>query len=113
MVVLIKVVCSSLLQEERIGGPGGVGLVAVAAEFRAGGIIFRNQTFVGVEEVGLHAPTSFHSLLPEGVVLIEDISPILASRLLLRETENANEQSNFCRPDLGCRRRTRSAVEVP
>ncbi len=46
MIVLIKVVCSSLLQEERIGGPGGVRLLAIRTDFRAAGVGFCNLSLI-------------------------------------------------------------------
>ena len=68
--VLIEIVAAVLCEEERIGTPGGVGLVAVGFQFIAVFVIFRNQALIGVEEIGAGSGNLLPQPPPKGIVII-------------------------------------------
>ncbi len=68
VVVLVEIVLAALLQPERIRGPGGVRFVTVGPDFIADSIVFRHQSFIGVEEGGSASADLFPQPPPEGIV---------------------------------------------
>ena len=70
MVVLVEIVVAVCFEEKGVGGPEGVGFVAVGTDWGSGGGVFGDEAFVAVDEPGAGIADFFPEAAAEGVVAV-------------------------------------------